>query len=387
MQIKTPVYLDYQSTTPTDPAVLESMLPYFSEKFGNPSSSHSFGFEAESVVNESKRKIAELLGADPEGIIFTSGSTESINLIHFGLVKANSSNKRKIITTEIEHSAVLSSLEEISHLGYEIVKLKVDNEGKINLENLEKQIDDNTFFVSIMAANNEIGTTNNVREIGKICKENNVFFHSDATQAVGKIPFNISEINTDAISLSAHKIYGPKGIGLLYFNRQKPGVKISPLFFGGKQQNAIRPGTLNVPSIVGFTKALSLCIEHLHDESNRLTILRNKLLFGILAHLNDVHLNGSLEDRLPNNLNLRFENIKADKLILSLKDIAVSKGSACSSESSKVSHVLKAIGLTDNQARSSIRLSLGRFTTEEEIDYAIGRIVESVNSLKIFSEA
>ena len=377
--------MDNNSTTRVDPAVFEAMKPYFLEKYGNATSrDHSFGWEAEAAVVNARKQIALLINADPSEIIFTSGATESINLAHFGIAESYSSRGRRIITTAIEHSAVLDSLKYLETKGFEVIYLDVNNDGFIDLDHLNNLVDENTLLVSIMTANNEIGIINNIEEIGKICKSKNVFFHSDATQAIGKIPFDVKTLNTDFISLSAHKFYGPKGIGVLYINKEKR-FKLLPRQFGGGHEKGLRSGTLNVPSIVGTGKAAEICRLVMTDESARVTELRNKLYYGIVKNLNDVTLNGSLEDRLPNNLNFSFKYSKAENIILNMKDIAVSTGAACTSASIKPSHVLQALGLSDEAIRSSVRMSPGRFTTEEEINYVINKIVETVNKVRSYS--
>jgi cysteine desulfurase len=383
--MKFPIYMDNNSTTRLDPEVFEAMKPYFLEKYGNATSKdHSFGWEAEAAVENGRKQIAQLINADPSEIIFTSGATESINLAHFGIAESYSSKGKRIITSSIEHSAVLDSLRYLETKGFDVTYLDVDKEGLIDLDNLNKLVDENTLLVSIMTANNEIGIINNIEEIGKICKSKNVFFHTDATQAIGKIPFDVKSLNTDFISLSAHKFYGPKGIGVLYINKEKR-FKLIPRQFGGGHEKGLRSGTLNVPSIVGMGKAAEICRLVMKDESTRVTELRNKLYNGIVNNLDDVTLNGSLERRLPNNLNFSFKYCKAENIILNMKDIAVSTGAACTSASIKPSHVLTALGLSEEAIKSSIRMSPGRFTTEEEIDFVIKRVIETVNKVRSYS--
>ena len=380
-----PIYMDNNSTTRLDPAVFEAMKPYFLEKYGNASSKdHSFGWEADSAVENARKQLAALINAEPGEIIFTNGATESINITHFGIVESFSSKGKRIITTKIEHSAVLDSLRNLESKGFEVIYLDVNNEGFIDLDKLKSLVNDNTLLVSIMTANNEIGIINNFEEIGKICKEKNVFFHTDATQAIGKIPFDVKALNTDLVSLSAHKFYGPKGIGALYINKDKR-LKLLPRYFGGGQEKGLRPGTLNVPSIVGIGKAAEICRLIMNDESARITKLRNKLYDGIVNNLEDVTLNGSIENRLSNNLNLSFRYTKAENIILNMKDVAFSTGAACTTASLKPSHVLKAIGLSDDAIKSSVRISPGRFTTEEEMDFVINRLIETVNKVRSYS--
>ncbi len=381
-----PIYLDNQSTTPVDPRVFEAMKPYFLEKYGNASSkNHSFGWEANSAVENSRNKIAEYIGADSNEIIFTAGATESINLVHFGIAEAYYSRGNHIITTAIEHSAVLDSLKLLEKKGFNISILNVNSDGFIDIDELKDLINEKTILVSIQAANNEIGTVNNLNEIGKICNEKNVLFHTDSAQALGKIKFNVDDFHIDMASFSAHKLYGPKGVGALYIRKKNPKINLIPQLYGGGQENNLRSGTLNVPGIVGFGKAVEVISGEFENEYVRIKVLRDKLWDGIKGKLNEVKLNGSMNNRLPNNLNICIENVNAESLILELRDIAVSTGAACSSESVKPSHVLTAIGLDVKSARSSIRFGIGRFNTEEEINYTIDKVVKSVNKIRKLS--
>jgi cysteine desulfurase len=375
-----PVYLDNNSTTKVDPDVFEAMKPYFLEKFGNASSKdHSFGWEAEAAVDNARNQIADLINARASDIIFTSGATESINLAHSGITESNFNKRRRIITTSIEHNAVLDSLKALGQKGFEVIYLNVNSDGFIDLNQLHDLVDYNTLLVSIMTANNEIGIINDIKSIGDICKAKNVFFHTDATQAVGKIPLDFKALNADLVSFSAHKFYGPKGIGALYINKDKK-IKLQPQILGGGQQNGLRSGTLNVPSIVGMGKAADICRLNMNAESARIEDLRNNLYNGIVNNLDNVKLNGSLKNRLPNNLNLSFRFVKSENIMLNMRDIAISTGAACASLIS--SHVLKALGLSPGEIKSSLRFGIGRFNTNEEINYVITRVVETINKLR-----
>jgi cysteine desulfurase len=356
------------------------MKPFFLEKFGNAASkSHSFGWEAESAVENARDNIARFIHADSKEIYFTSGATESINMAHFGISQKYSIKGNHIISSVLEHSAALDSLNILAQKGFNITLLPVDTDGFIDLSQLKNEIRDETILVSIMSANNEIGTINNIEEIGRICKEKNILFHTDAAQAIGKTIFDVKKFNIDAASFTSHKIYGPKGIGAIYISS---GVKITPQIFGGGHERNLRSGTLNVPGIAGFGKAVELCSKLMETENKRLKYLRDKLYNNLISRIKGVSLNGSMNNRLPNNLNLSFEDVKAENLMMEMRDIALSTGAACSSASVKPSHVLKAIGASDQQSKSSIRFGLGRFNTEEEIDYTIKRFSETINKLR-----
>lgn len=384
--LKLPIYLDNHSTTRTDPRVADVMLPYFTTIYGNASSkSHEFGWKAEAAVENARTQTAKLLNADSKEIIFTSGATESVNLAIKGIAEAYSSKGNHIITVQTEHKAVLDTCRHLEKIGFTITYLKVDKYGLIDLEELKSSINDKTILVSIMFANNEIGTVQPAEEIGKICKDKGVLFHTDATQAVGRIPVDVEKSNIDLLSFSSHKMYGPKGAGALYIKNRLPKIRLSPQIDGGGQERGIRAGTLNVPALVGFGKACEIALNETEPESKRLKELRNKLHNGIISALKDVYLNGHPEFRLANNLNLSFKYVDSDSLMTSMKEIAVSSGSACSSESAEASHVLKAISTDESLAHSSIRFGLGRFNTEEEIDYVINKVVEKVTYLREIS--
>jgi cysteine desulfurase len=380
--LKLPVYLDYNATTPVDPEVFEEMKPYFLEKYGNSSSRHTYGFEAESAAKLARKRLAEMLNAAPEEILFTSGATESINIIHIGIAKAYASKGKHIITSNIEHPAVTESLKFLEANGFQVTYLPVDHEGLINPVQVKDSIKADTILVSIMSANNEIGTISDLESIGRICSEANVLFHTDASQAMGKIPLDMERMKIDLLSFSGHKFYALKGTGGMFIRNKSPKIKLSPLLFGGGQEKGIRPGTLNIPGAAGLGKAAEICTKVLDEETARIKSLRDKLWEGIKSDGGNVSLNGSAVHRLPNNLNICIEGVKASNLFSETRDLAFSTGSACSSESEKPSPVLKAIGLSDDAVFSSIRLGIGRFTTEEEIDYSISRITEAVNKIR-----
>jgi cysteine desulfurase len=386
MAIRFPIYLDNHATTPIDPRVLDAMLPYFTEKFGNSASrQHQFGWEAEAGVELPRKQIAELINANPKEIIFTSGATESINLALKGIALAYSEKGKHIITTQIEHKAVLDTCKRLEKWGFKVDYVQVDKYGLVDPDEIKKRITKETILVSVMFANNEIGTIEPIEEIGKICAEMNVLFHTDAAQALGKIPIDVQEMNIDLMSMSAHKLYGPKGVGALFIKKKMPKIKIVPIIDGGGHENGLRSGTLNVPGIVGFGKACEIAKNEMKEESKRLRKLRDILQNEIMSKLDDVYLNGHPEKRLPNNLNLSFDGVESEAIMMGMKEIAVSSGSACSSASVEKSHVLKAIGLNDDLIAGAIRFGLGRFNTEEEIDYAINRVVEVVNNLRNIS--
>lgn len=384
--MKYPIYLDYQATTPTDPRVVEAMLPYFTETFGNAASrNHSFGWQAEETVTKARDQIASIIGAAGKEIVFTSGATESDNLAIQGVAEFYKGKGNHIITVPTEHKAVLDTCYYLEQKGYEITYLDVDSYGMIDLQQLEDAITDQTILVSIMAANNEIGTIQPLKEIGALTRSRGVLFHCDATQGIGKIPIHVDEMNIDLISMTAHKIYGPKGIGALYARRKKPRVRLSPIMHGGGHERGMRSGTLNVSGIVGFAKAVEICQAEMESERERLIHLRERLHKNLTDKLDYVFLNGHPTKRLPGNLNLSFAYVEGESLLMGISEIAVSSGSACTSASLEPSYVLRALGVGDDLAHSSIRFGLGRFTTVEEVDYTAEKMITTVNRLREMS--
>jgi cysteine desulfurase len=378
--VKLPIYLDNHATTPLDPRVLNAMLPFLSGKFGNAAShSHSFGWEANAAVVAARQQIAALIHASPNEIVFTSGATESDNLALKGVAEVLRDRGNHIITTATEHKAILDSCKHLEKLGYRITWLPVSPEGLIDLAQLADAFTKQTILVSIMAANNETGVVQPLEEIGRLCRQRGVLFHSDAVQALGRIPLDVERLNLDLASLTAHKCYGPKGCGALYVRK---GVKITPLIDGGGHEQGMRSGTLNVPGIVGFGKACEIALKDMPEESCRIAGLRNRLRDRLIAELTDVSINGSIEHRLPGNLNICFHNVDAETLMAAVRDVAVSSGSACNSEKIDPSHVLTALGLSDEDAGSSIRFGIGRFNSQAEIDYVAALVIEAVKKLR-----
>ncbi len=384
--VKLPIYMDNHATTPMDPRVLAEMLPYFTEKFGNAASrNHSFGWDAEEGVEQARERIAKLVGATAKEIIFTSGATESDNLALKGVAEMYKEKGNHIITAVTEHKAILDTCKRLEKYGYRVTYLPVKGDGLIDLEDLKRAIDDKTILVSIMFANNEIGVLQPVEQIGAICRERGVLFHSDATQAVGKVPVDVNKQKIDLLSISAHKMYGPKGIGALYVRRKNPRVQISAMIDGGGHERGMRSGTLAVANIVGLGKACELCMQEMPEESKRLAALRDRLKDRIQKDLDEVYINGSTEHRLPANLNMSFAYVEGESLLMGINAIAVSSGSACTSATLEPSYVLKALGTGDDLAHSSIRFGLGRFNTEAEVDYVAGKMVEVVKRLRELS--
>jgi cysteine desulfurase len=378
-----PIYLDCHATTPTDKRVLEAMLPYFFESFGNPASiNHAYGWEAEAAVKQSRETIAAAINCEPEEIVFTSGATEANNLAIEGVAESYCQKGRHIITCTAEHRAVIDPCQYLESMGFEVTYLPIDPEGTIDLELLAKNIRPDTILVSIMAANNEIGTLQPIAEIGKICHDRNVLFHTDAAQAIGKIPLDVKDMSIDLMSLTAHKVYGAKGIGALYVRRRQPRVKIAARIHGGGQERGMRSGTLPTPLIVGFAKAIELALAELPEESQRLLELRERLR-SQLETLDNIYINGSLDRRLAGNLNISFAGVDGAALLLGLQPLAaLSSGSACSSTTVAPSHVLKALGRDDKLAYASLRFGIGRFNTKEEIDLVAQQVITTVRALR-----
>jgi len=380
--VKLPIYLDNHATTPLDPRVLEAMLPFLTSKFGNAASnSHSFGWEAAAAVEGARRQVATAIGASPQEIVFTSGATESDNLALLGVAEALRTRGNHIITAVTEHKAILDSCKHLETRGFRVTYLPVNGDGLVNLDELNAAFSGATILVTIMAANNEIGVVQPVEEIGRLCHERGVLFHSDAVQALGKVPLDVRTAHLDLASLTGHKLYGPKGCGALYV-RNDSRVRLEPLIHGGGHENGMRSGTLNVPGIVGFGKACEVARQEMPEESCRLAGLRNRLRDRLLAALDEVVINGSMEHRLPGNLNMSFLNVEGETLLTGLHDVALSSGSACSSGKTHASHVLKGLGLSDEAAGSAIRFGVGRFNTEAEIDYVAQRVIDLVKSLR-----
>jgi len=387
MTLKLPIFMDNQSTTPVDPRVVELMLPYFTEKFGNAASrSHAFGWTAEAAVENARAQIARLIGGSPKELVFTSGATESNNLALKGAAWFYKDRGKHIVTVQTEHKCVLDSCKRLEKDGYRVTYLPVERDGRVSPERVVDAIAEDTILVSVMLANNEIGVVNPIEEIGQAVKrkKKTVIFHSDAVQGIGKIPFDVEKAQCDLVSLTAHKLYGPKGVGALWV-RRKPRVRLEAIIDGGGHERGMRSGTLNVPGIVGFGAACELAKAEMADEAVRLRRLRDRLLHGIQSQLAETYVNGSLEHRLPGNLNISFAFVEGEGLLMAMKDVAVSSGSACTSASLEPSYVLRSIGVEEDLAHSSIRFGLGRFNTEAEVDHVVDLVVKKVNKLREMS--
>jgi len=384
--MKLPIYMDNHATTPVDPRVLNAMMPYFTNIFGNAASrNHEFGWQAEAAVDKARKQIADLIGATEKEIVFTSGATESNNLALKGVAQMYAEKGNHIITAATEHKAVLDTCKHLEKEGIRVTYLPVQTNGLVDLNQLAAAITDKTILISIMYANNEIGVLQPIAEIGKLAKSKGVLLHTDATQAVGKVPVNVLKDNIDLASLSGHKMYGPKGVGALYVRRKGPRVQLTAQMDGGGHERGMRSGTLNVPGIVGLGEACALCHAEMAEESKRLAHLRDKLRFKLEKELDEVYINGTMEHRLPNNLNISFAYVEGESLLMGINDIAVSSGSACTSATLEPSYVLKALGAGDDLAHSSIRFGLGRFNTEEEVDYVAAKVIDVVKKLRELS--
>jgi cysteine desulfurase len=385
-KMKLPIYMDYHATTPMDPRVFEAMKPYFLQTFGNAASrNHSFGWEAEEAVEKSRKQIASLIGATGKEIVFTSGATESNNLALKGVAEMYAEKGNHIITAATEHKAILDTCKRLEKHGVRVTYLPVQTNGLVDLEQLQAAITDKTILISIMYANNEIGVIQPIPELGKIAKSKGILLHTDATQAVGKVPVDVIKDNIDLMSLSGHKMYGPKGVGALYVRRKSPRVQITAQMDGGGHERGMRSGTLNVPGIVGLGEACALCQASMPEESKRMAFLRDKLRDKLQSELDETYINGTMEHRLPNNLNISFAYVEGESLLMGINDIAVSSGSACTSATLEPSYVLKALGAGDDLAHSSIRFGLGRFNTEEEVDYVAAKVIDVVKKLRELS--
>ena len=386
MAVKLPIYMDYHATTPVDPRVVAEMLPYFTEHFGNAASrNHPFGWEAEEAVEAARKQVADLIGANPKEVIFTSGATESNNLAIKGAAEMYREKGNHIITCVTEHKAVIDTCKKLEKQGLRVTYLPVQKDGRISLDDLRAAITDKTILITIMTANNEIGVIQPIAEIGAIAKEKGILFHTDGVQAVGKVPFDVTALKVDLVSISGHKIYGPKGVGALYVRRRNPRVLLAEQISGGGHERGMRSGTLNVTGIVGLGKAAELCKQEMVKDTERLRKLRDRLNAELHKSLDEIYINGSIEHRLPHNLNISFAYVEGESLLMGINDVAVSSGSACTSASLEPSYVLKALGAGDDLAHSSIRFGLGRWTTDEEVDYVVEKLTKVVRRLREMS--
>jgi len=384
--MKLPIYMDNHATTPVDPRVFEVMRPYLTEIFGNSASrNHAFGWQAEEAVDKARKQVADLIGATSKEIVFTSGATESDNLALKGVAQMYAEKGNHIITAATEHKAILDTCKRLEKEGCRVTYLPVQTNGLVDLDQLKAAITDKTILISIMHANNEIGVLQPVREIGKIARERGVLFHTDGTQAVGKVPVDVNADNIDLLSISAHKMYGPKGVGALYVRRRNPRVQLTAQMDGGGHERGMRSGTLNIPGIAGLGEACAIAQKEMPEESKRLAFLRDKLRGKLLKELDEVYINGTEEHRLPNNLNISFAYVEGESLLMGINDVAVSSGSACTSATLEPSYVLKALGAGDDLAHSSIRFGLGRFNTEAEVDYVADKVIDVVKKLRELS--
>jgi cysteine desulfurase len=384
--MKLPIYMDYHATTPVDPRVLEAMMPFFTEKFGNAASrNHPFGWEAEEAVEAARKQVADLIGANPKEVIFTSGATESNNLAIKGAAEMYREKGNHIITCVTEHKAVIDTCKKLEKQGLRVTYLPVQKDGRISLDDLRAAITDKTILITIMTANNEIGVIQPIAEIGAIAKEKGILFHTDGVQAVGKVPFDVTALKVDLVSISGHKIYGPKGVGALYVRRRNPRVLLAEQISGGGHERGMRSGTLNVTGIVGLGKAAELCKQEMVKDAERLRKLRDRLNAELHKGLDEIYINGSMEHRLPHNLNISFAYVEGESLLMGINDVAVSSGSACTSASLEPSYVLKALGAGDDLAHSSIRFGLGRWTTDDEVDYVVDKLTKVVRRLREMS--
>ena len=384
--MKLPIYMDYHATTPVDPRVLETMLPYFARDFGNAASrNHAFGWAAQKAVENARKQVADLIGASQKEIIFTSGATESNNLAIKGVAEMYREKGNHVITCVIEHEAVIDTCKKLEKQCARVTYLPVQKDGRIDLDDLRAAITDKTILLTIMTANNEIGVLQPVAEVGAIAKEKGILFHTDAVQAAGKVPFDVNQVKADLVSISAHKMYGPKGVGALYVRRRNPRVLLAEQISGGGHERGMRSGTLNVPGIVGLGEAAAICMAEMAADAARLSALRERLNERFHQNLDEIYTNGSMEHRLPNNLNISFAYVEGESLLMGIDDVAVSSGSACTSASLEPSHVLKALGAGDDLARSSIRFGLGQWTTEEEVDYVVDKLTNVVRRLREMS--
>jgi len=380
--MKLPIYFDNHATTPVDPRVVDAMLPFFTEQFGNSASKHAFGWEAEAAVHQARKHVGNLIGAAPKEIVFTSGATESDNLAIKGVAELHRDRGDHIITCAAEHKAVLDCCKFLERQGYRVTYLPVDAYGTVDLDRLRAAIDDRTLLISIMLANNEVGTIQPLAEIGRIAEEHGLLFHTDATQAVGKMPIDVAACGVHLLSMTAHKLHGPKGVGALYVSARKPAARLSPTIHGGGHEGGMRSGTLNVPGIVGFGKACEIAREDMATELPHISRLRDRLETGLFSRLDELHLNGHPTERLCGNLNVAFGYVEGESLIMGLNDVAVSSGSTCTSAALEPSHVLKAMGVREDLAHGSLRFGLGRFNTEEEVDYVLDRVEVEVTRLR-----